>query len=140
MIIYQRKYGQQGIPLVPMLDILTILLIFFIVHTEFKKQVSVLRVNVPKTSNLAGETISRDGNLLEIAPDGNIALNGQVLTIEELSVELRRLTLIDPNARLLVSAADAASLGRIVSVMDELSKAGVQVEQIPLRIDYKSGQ
>ncbi len=138
MIIYQRKYGQQGIPLVPMLDILTILLIFFIVHTEFKKQVSVLRLDVPKTSSLAGETVSRDGNLLEIAPDGNIALNGKILTIEELSTELRRLTLIDPQARLLVSAADAAPLGRIVTVMDELSKAGVEVEQIPLRIDYKS--
>ena len=54
MKIYDRRFGQQGITIVPMLDILTILLIFFIVHTEFKRQVSVLKLDVPQTQHLAG--------------------------------------------------------------------------------------
>ncbi len=136
MVIYQRKYAQQGIPLVPMLDILTILLIFFIVHTEFKKQVSVLEIEVPKTAHLAGSTHSRDGLLLEINAAGEIALNGTMLQLEELANHVKSVAAQNPQQKILLAAADGVSLGVLVSVMDKLTEAGLEVEEIPFRIDY----
>ena len=70
MNIYTKKPVISGINIVPMLDILTILLIFFIVQTEFKRQVNVLEIDVPRTQSLSGEMGNRDQVLLEIAPDG----------------------------------------------------------------------
>lgn len=134
MNIYRKAAGAPGIPIVPMLDILTILLIFFIVHTEFKHQVSVLDIALPRTQHLAGEKGDNTQVLLEVASDGALALGGKKLPREELSSALRELLEHAPQSRLQVAAADEASLGALLQVLDTLDEAGLQVEQISLRI------
>ena len=136
MKIYHRPAGGQGIPIVPMLDILTILLIFFIVHTEFKRQVSVLNLDVPQTRHLAGTQGDRNSILLEVADDGSIAFNGKVISSSQLVEEVRTLQQQNPQARIQLSAAAASSMARFIEVLDELTAAGLDVEQIPVRIDY----
>ena len=136
MQLYERKFGQQGIPIVPMLDILTILLIFFIVHTEFKRQVSVLNLDVPQTHHLAGTQGDKNSILLEVGEDGSIAFNGKIVPAEQLSTAVRELMQHNPKARIQVSAAGGSSMARFVEVLDTLTAAGLNVEQIPVRIDY----
>lgn len=136
MKIYHRPAGGQGIPIVPMLDILTILLIFFIVHTEFKHQVSVLNLDVPQTRHLGGTQGDRNSILLEVADDGSIAFNGKVISSSQLVEEVRTLQQQNPQARIQLSAAAASSMARFIEVLDELTAAGLDVEQIPVRIDY----
>lgn len=136
MKLYERRFGQQGIPIVPMLDILTILLIFFIVHTEFKRQVSVLKLDVPQTHHLAGTQGDKDSILLEVGDDGSIAFNGRLIPTEQLTGAVRGLLQQNPQARIQVSAAGGASLARFVEVLDTLTAAGLEVEEVPVRIDY----
>ena len=136
MKIYHRPAGGQGIPIVPMLDILTILLIFFIVHTEFKHQVSVLNLDVPQTRHLAGTQGDRNSILLEVADDGSIAFNGKVISSSQLVEEVRTLQQQNPQARIQLSAAAASSMARFIEVLDELTAAGLDGAQIPVRIDY----
>lgn len=137
MKLYERKFAQQGIPIVPMLDILTILLIFFIVHTEFKRQVSVLQLDVPQTHHLAGTQGDRNSILLEVADDGTIAFNGKLVPAEQLISAVRELLQHNPQARIQVSAAGGSSMARFVEVLDTLTAAGLNVEQVPVRIDYE---
>lgn len=137
MKLYERKFAQQGIPIVPMLDILTILLIFFIVHTEFKRQVSVLQLDVPQTHHLAGTQGDRNSILLEVADDGTIAFNGKLVPAEQLVAAVRELMKQNPQAKIQVSAAGGSSMARFVEVLDTLTAAGINVEQVPVRIDYQ---
>lgn len=137
MKLYERQFAQQGIPIVPMLDILTILLIFFIVHTEFKRQVSVLQLDVPQTHHLAGTQGDRNSILLEVADDGTIAFNGKLVPAEQLIAAVRELMKQNPQARIQVSAAGGSSMARFVEVLDTLTAAGINVEQVPVRIDYQ---
>lgn len=137
MKLYERQFAQQGIPIVPMLDILTILLIFFIVHTEFKRQVSVLQLDVPQTHHLAGTQGDRNSILLEVADDGTIAFNGKMVPAEQLVAAVRELMKQNPQARIQVSAAGGSSMARFVEVLDTLTAAGINVEQVPVRIDYQ---
>ena len=137
MKLYERRFGQQGIPIVPMLDILTILLIFFIVHTEFKRQVSVLKLDVPQTHHLAGFQGDKNSILLEVGDDGSIGFNGKRIPAEQLVTAVRELLLQNPQARIQVSAAGGSSMGRFVEVLDTLTAAGLDVEEIPVRIDYQ---
>lgn len=137
MNIYSRKPPVQGIPIVPMLDILTILLIFFIVHTEFKRQVNVLRLDIPQTRNLAGEMGDSNNVLLEIGADGALALGGKELAMGELNAAVQELQQKNPDARVQVSAAEGASLGRFIEALDTLTAAGLQVDDVPVRIQYK---
>lgn len=138
MNIYTRKFAQQGIPIVPMLDILTILLIFFIVHTEFKRQVNVLQLDVPQTHHLAGSQGDKNSILLEVADDGTIAFNGSIIPAEQLVTAVRELLQQNPAARIQLSAAGGSSMGRFIEVLDTLTAAGLDVDQIPIRIDYES--
>ena len=136
MKIYERKFGQQGIPIVPMLDILTILLIFFIVPTEFKRQVNVLKLDIPQTHHLAGTQGDRNSILLEVADDGSIAFNGKLTPADQLVAEVRELLRQNPAATIQLSAAGGASMARFIEVLDTLTAAGLDVEQVPVRIDY----
>lgn len=137
MKLYERRFGQQGIPIVPMLDILTILLIFFIVHTEFKRQVSVLKLDVPQTHHLAGSQGERDSVLLEVGADGSIAFNGRLVPAEQLVAAVRELLQQNPQARIQLAAAGEASMARFIEVLDTLTTAGLEVEEIPVRIHYE---
>lgn len=138
MLIYTRKATALGISIVPMLDILTILLIFFIVHTEFKRQVTVLDIALPQTHNIAGEKGDKNQILLEVAEDGTIALDGKVITADQLTTAVRDIRSETPDATVQVSAARGASMGRFIQIMDILTAAGLPVEEIPVRIDYQS--
>ena len=135
MKIYTRKPVLQGINIVPMLDILTILLIFFIVQTEFKRQVNVLHLDIPETRSLAGTAGDRNQVLLEVGADGELALDGKVLTAAEIPDAVRQLLKEKPEASVQVSAAQGAELGRFIQVLDTLSEAGLHLEEVPVRIN-----
>lgn len=137
MKIYTRKPVLSAINIVPMLDILTILLIFFIVHTELKHQVNVLRLDLPETHTLAGENGHTDDLLLEVGADGAVALAGREIPPAELAEAVRTLRREHPEAQLQVSAAQGASMGRFIEVMDLLSAAGCHPDEVPVRIEYK---
>ena len=137
MNIYTRKIPTMGITIVPMLDILTILLIFFIVHTEFKRQVSVLNLDLPQTHNLSGEKGNNDSVLLEVGADGVIAFGGKIVSEQQLPSLVQEQLEKNPNSTIQVSAAEGSSMGRFLQVLDQLSAAGLNVEEVPVRIDYK---
>ncbi len=137
MTIYTRKHRVPGIPIVPMLDILTILLIFFIVHTEFKQQVNVLKLDLPRTGHLAGEKGERHLVLLEVGEDGALALAGKLIAPGQLPAAVQALLAAQPGARVQVSAAGGASMARFIEVLDALTAAGLPVEEVPIRIDYQ---
>lgn len=137
MNIYNRKTPNMGITIVPMLDILTILLIFFIVHTEFKRQVNVLHLDIPRTGNLAGEKGDNSSILLEVGADGTLAFGGRIITEHQLPALVQEHLEKAPDCTIQVSAADSSSLGRFLQVLDQLTAAGLKVEEVPVRIDYK---
>lgn len=137
MRIYTRKPVLSGINIVPMLDILTILLIFFIVHTEFKRQNHVLKLDLPQTHTMAGENGNADDILLELDADGSMAFAGQEISPTRLAETVEEWHRTHPEAHIQVSAAEGSSMGRFIEVMDILSAAGVQAEEIPVRIDYR---
>ncbi len=135
MKIYTHKPILQGINIVPMLDILAILLIFFIVQTEFKRQVSVLHLDIPETRHLAGSTGDRNQILLEVGADGELALGGKILTAEEMPEAVQQLLRDNPEATIQVSAAQGAELGRFIQVLDTLNEAGLSMDDVPIRIN-----
>lgn len=137
MRIYTKRHVLSGINIVPMLDILTILLIFFIVHTEFKHRTDVLKLDLPQTRSLAGEQGDENALLLELGADGRIAFARQEITPAMLPDTVEKIRRERPEARLQVSAAEGASMGRFIEIMDLLHEAGLQAEEVPVRIDYR---
>lgn len=137
MTFYTPNKKRQGIPIVPMLDILTILLIFFIVHTQLKTQQHVLKIDLPQTHHLAGDIAPKDQVLLEIDDGGTMALGGKKIESGQLENAVQELLRRQPEARVQVSAAEGAPMGALVRVMDILTAAGIDTPQVPVRIDFQ---
>lgn len=91
MQFYRKKARSMGVPIVPMIDILTILLIFFIVHTQWKKPQSLLKIDVPGAEFMEGTPSSEQRAVLTVTGTSAISLNGRLVEMNELAAALEAL-------------------------------------------------
>ena len=108
--------------LTPVIDIVFLLLIFFLVTTVFKKEELALLLNLPQTE-ASTEKIEIKEMTIEIAPD-KIALNGALITIGTLGMFLEK----EPNKQQLVSIRidEKVQYKHVVAVLDALKKHGLE--------------
>lgn len=120
-------------PIITLIDILAILLIFFIVTTTFKKRESLVKVNLPKSSEIAAEVDGAPRVALFLSKDGEVSLGSEVIEMDSLPLALLRFSETS-DAELELKADEGAPLGQIVEVWDAVTKAGLKISELPLRI------
>lgn len=124
-------------PIVPMIDILTILLIFFIVHTQWKKPQNLLKIDVPGVEYIEGEQTSERRGVLAVSASSTITLNGREVTPEQLAEALRDYCKTHPDKKLQLDVDKGASFGTIVRIWDTLTAVGVDAKEVPARIEIR---
>lgn len=122
------------VPIVTLIDILAILLIFFIVTTTFKKEESLLKVNLPRSSALASGEDRERRVPLALGKDGQVSLGTTVVPIDSLAGALRDFKNARPGEKLELKADEGAPLGLMVKVWDAATVAGLEINDLPLRI------
>jgi biopolymer transport protein ExbD len=132
--IYRKKRQRPAVPIITLIDILAILLIFFIVTTTFKTKDSLVKVNLPRSSEIASVQQSERRVPLALGKDGQISLGSEVVPIESLSAVLADFRASRPDDRLELKADEGAPLGLMVKVWDAAAKAGLEIGDLPLRI------
>ena len=121
----RRIQDEPSINLTPLIDVVFLLLIFFMVTTTFTRETR-LQVNLPEAE---AETLSTQSERLEIvvSRDGSFALNGQTLVNGRVETLLRGLALeSDGNLDLpvVVVADSQASHQSVVTAIDAIGQAG----------------
>ena len=116
----QRMHTEPEINITPMLDVVFIMLIFFIVTTSFVKETG-LTVSRPSTG------VTADGQAVLIKLDAQqVMLNQQVVSIEGLEARLNQLQSTQADLQVqLLSDADTP-VARLVAVVDQLKAAEVK--------------
>ncbi|MEM1441278.1 MAG: biopolymer transporter ExbD [Verrucomicrobiota bacterium] len=134
MNIYSKRRQKPTVPIITLIDILAILLIFFIVTTTFKTKESLVKVNLPRSSELAaeGEVIARTA--LALGKDGQVSLGEQVVPLDQLAGALTAYRQENPEGDLELKADEGAPLGLMIEVWDAATKAGIDIGDLPLRI------
>jgi len=117
-----------------MIDILAILLIFFIVTTTFKTRESLVQVNLPRSSEMGQGTGTEPRVSLALGKDGSVSLGDRIVTLENLASALGEFKLTHPQERLELKADEGAPLGLVVKVWDAAARAGLDIDDLPLRI------
>jgi biopolymer transport protein ExbD len=120
-----RKRRAPSIIIVSLVDILTILLIFFVVSTTFKKDQPEVQINLPDSKTAQSAPAEMDHALVSVDQSDEVKLDGKAIQVEELEAAVRAL----PDTRrssLALQADRKASFGTIVKVMDALKLAGVK--------------
>jgi biopolymer transport protein ExbD len=120
-----RKRRAPSIIIVSLVDILTILLIFFVVSTTFKKDQPEVQINLPESKTATTAPAELEHAILTVSENDEIKLDGQAVAVEDLESAVRNLS--DTRRSSLALQADKkASFGIIVKVMDALKLAGVK--------------
>jgi biopolymer transport protein ExbD len=117
-----RQAEEAQIDLTSMLDIVFIMLIFFIVTSSFIRE-SGVDVNRPHASHATKQ--EEVGLFIAINAANQIFIDKHQVDIERIQARLEPLLLDNPNRSLVIQADERAYNGTVVKVMDAAKRAGV---------------
>ncbi|MDP2654557.1 MAG: biopolymer transporter ExbD [Candidatus Omnitrophota bacterium] len=115
------EYGLDQINIAPLIDVIFLLLIFFMLTSSFTFQ-SGINVKLPKA--VTSDIIQDENIVIVITSENLIYLNNALRTIKELKAELEKPARKD--RPLLIKADRRASVGRIVDVWDLCRSLGIE--------------
>ena len=123
----RRRYSDQaveetGIDLTPMLDVVFIMLIFFIVTSTFIKE-SGVEVNRPQADTASSQ--ENANILIAVTADGESWMDKQAVDVRSVRSHVERLRQEHPEGIVVVQADQEARTGLVVQVMDQARLAGV---------------
>ncbi|XOZ33419.1 ExbD/TolR family protein [Halomonadaceae bacterium KBTZ08] len=118
----QEAEEEESIDVTPMLDVVFIMLIFFIVTASFVKE-SGLEVNRPD-ANTANQQ-DQASILVAIGPDGDIWIDQRKVEPGSVRANIERLHAQNPQGSVVIQADKEAATRHLVSVMDSAREAGV---------------
>ena len=111
------------IEIIPMIDTMFFLLVFFMIATLSMTVMKGMPVNLPKASAVKKD-IQENVNVT-IAKDGKVYLNKKEVSIHELRGALVAEASKDPETLVIINADEEVMHGRVVEVMDEIKLSGV---------------
>ena len=123
---------ETTIDLTPMLDIVFIMLIFFIVTTSFVKEVGVT-INRPAATT--GTPQEGNNIVVAITPEGTIYVDGDTVDLRALRPRLERMRASNPEGAVVIQADRAADVGELIPVMDQVRAAGIK--QIAVAVERR---
>jgi len=125
MKIAVRKRRAPSIIIVSLVDILTILLIFFVVSTTFKRDQPEVQINLPDSKTSTKSSSEQEHAVVSVNANDEVRLDGEVVGVENLEASVRKLA-ATRRSSLALQADKKASFGTIIQVMDALKLAGVK--------------
>ncbi len=119
-----RRRGEEeaGIDMTPMLDIVFIMLIFFIVTTSFVKE-SGIDVNRPSAATAVKK--ERANIMIGITETGDIWLQKRRIDLRSVRANIEKLHAENPEGSVVIQADQGAKTGTLIQVMDQVRLAGV---------------
>jgi biopolymer transport protein ExbD len=120
------------INIVPMIDVIFSILVFFIISTLYLTRSEGLPVNLPKAATT--QALRQAQINVTINDKGGIALNREPIELSELEDAVRSLVGSSSESLVVINADERVAHGRVVSVMDRLN----QVKGVRLAIAAES--
>ena len=115
---------EEDINLTPMLDVVFILLIFFIVTANFIKEPG-LEVNRPDAETSAIQ--ENAAILIAIGATNDIWIDGRRIDVRQVKANITKLLADNPQGSVVIQADEKATADSIIAVMDQSREAGVFV-------------
>ena len=121
-----RRHATQEEPeinITPMLDIVFIMLIFFIVTTTFVRETGV---TVEKPQALPAESRPQGNILIGVDSGNQVWMNGSQIELSDVRTQVQRARAENPEGSVILISDKGARTGTLVDVMDQVQAAGVR--------------
>lgn len=123
MRIPRQQPEKARIEIIPMIDVIFFLLVFFMISTLSMTINRGLPVNLPAAATSHKDV--RDTVNLTVMQDGSLFLNKQPVTLQDLGQRVKAAMTADPQLAVVINADGQVLHSRVVEILDELRLAGV---------------
>jgi biopolymer transport protein ExbD len=134
MRINRKASEKARIEIIPMIDVIFFLLVFFMISTLSMTINRGLPVNLPTAATSQKDV--RDNVSLTVMQDGKIYLNKEPVTLQDMGPRVKAALAADPRLAVVINADGRVLHSTVVDILDELRQAGVS----GLAIAVKSGK
>ena len=121
------KIKKGSLDIAPLIDVVFLLLIFFMLTSNFISQPGIL-VNLPKA--LTGELLQQERTILTITKDNVYYLENNLVEEDKLKDELKKIA--DKDHAIYIRGDEAVTLGRLAEVWDLCREAGISKTNIAI--------
>ena len=130
--IPRRKRKEMGIEMGPLMDIVFILLIFFVVTSSFTRETGV---DVTKPQAQSASQLEKENILIAITREGSIHIHERQVDMASLQDILKQILAKTPDREVVVIADKGAVTGTLVQVIDACNLSGVKKVSIAAQAD-----
>jgi biopolymer transport protein ExbD len=109
-----------NLPLTPLIDVVFILIIFFMLTTSFMR-IESLELMLPSAGKVSDK---KEVTHIFIRANGEMVLGRRTVEPEELTETLERLFSGDPSSPIMLLTAEGVTMQQLVAVMDRVNAAG----------------
>lgn len=114
-----------GIQLAPLVDVLLLLLIFFLLTWNAARNENELDVKVPKAASAKEKSAPIGDVVVNVKTDGNVVVNRRTLSAAELTDLLKGLVQLNSEQAVVIRGDEAGAYKNIINVLDICTQAGV---------------
>ncbi len=118
----QKNTEETQIDLTPMLDVVFIMLIFFIVTTSFVKEAGI---DVNRPSAQSSEQKGQANIFIAIRNNDEIWIDKRMVDLRSVRANIERLKATNSQNSVVIQSDKEAKTGVLVSVMDQIRLAGI---------------
>jgi len=117
---FRKRSAPQhlGFQIAPMVDILLVLLVFFIVTWNFALSENAVDVKIPSATSAEEQKPYMNQVVLNIRKDGTVVLNRKPISSEELSKKLAELAELFPDQAVVVRGDEELAYKDMIAVVD----------------------
>lgn len=123
MRVLRQAPEKARIEIIPMIDIIFFLLVFFMLSTLSMTINRGLPVHLPRAASSQGDL--RESVNITVTREGDIFLNKEPVTLQDIGQRMQAGLQQDPELLAVIQADDHAMHGAIVEVMDQVRLAGI---------------
>jgi biopolymer transport protein ExbD len=123
MRLSRRTVKRARIEIIPMIDTIFFLLVFFMISTLSMSHYSGLPVNLPKAAT--GQQPASESAAVTITADGKVFIDKQEVAREDIRNLLQQRLSANPELLVLINADERVEHGLVVDLMDDARQVGV---------------
>ena len=114
-----------GIQLAPLVDVLLLLLIFFLLTWNAARNENELDVKVPRASAAKEKSAPIGDVVVNVKADGNVVVNRRTLSPSELTELLKGLVQLSPEQAVVIRGDETGAYKNIINVLNICTEAGI---------------
>lgn len=126
MLIRSKVPEQVTMEMTPFIDVVFLLLIFFLVATTFHQVEREMQIALPFARATGPVSAALRELVVNVDRDGRIIVSGRPMSADDLTALVQEAVAANPNQKVTVRGDRHATYGHVVTVLDICKQAGIQ--------------